>query len=153
MTRARGRKGLVAAAVALSLVMLALIAGTLARLLFPPEETPSHLAPLADGTPEDAMLGLVLIDITDEDTAAFYHVAEQGVYVLAADESSPAYLAGVRSGDRIVAVNGVLVDASGELTAIQAALPVGEPLVLLISRGAEGLMLTVALGAGAGIAV
>lgn len=153
MTQARGRKGLVAAAVALSLVMLALIAGTLARLLFPPEETPSLLATPADGTPEDAMLGLVLIDITDEDTAAFYHVAEQGVYVLAVDESSPAYLAGVRSGDRIVAANGVPVDASGELTAIQAALPVGERLVLLLSRGAEGLMLTVALGAGADIAV
>lgn len=54
----------------------------------------------------DGALDMVLIDIEDQDAASHYHVNTLGVYVLAVDQGSEAYEAGVRSGDRIVSANG-----------------------------------------------
>ena len=54
----------------------------------------------------DASLGMMLIDIADEKAAASYHVDMLGVYVLMVEEEGPAFRAGVRSGDRLVSVDG-----------------------------------------------
>lgn len=58
----------------------------------------------------DGALDMVLIDIEDQDAASHYHVNTLGVYVLAVDQGSEAYEAGVRSGDRIVSANGAAGD-------------------------------------------
>lgn len=68
-------------------------------------------------------LGMVLIDIADEKTAASYHVEECGVYVLAVDEDSQAYGAGIRSGDRIISVNGMYIDSTSEFETAQQHFP------------------------------
>lgn len=69
----------------------------------------------AGGSP----LGMVLIDVDSERAAASYHVEQLGVYVLAVDENSQAYHAGVRSGDRIVSLNGARIFSTSEWEAAQ----------------------------------
>ena len=69
----------------------------------------------------DGALDMVLIDIEDQDAASHYHVNTLGVYVLAVDQGSEAYEAGVRSGDRIVSANGQPVTSTGEFGLLQSA--------------------------------
>ena len=46
----------------------------------------------------EGALDMVLIDIEDQDAASHYHVNTLGVYVLAVDQASEAYAAGVQVG-------------------------------------------------------
>jgi len=89
---------------------------------------------------KDDTLGMVLIDIPDQDAAAFYHVVRLGVYVLAVDEDSQAYALGVRSGDRLSSVNGVDVATTGDFTRLQEAAGAGAPLKVTFDRGNEERM-------------
>ena len=82
-------------------------------------------------------LGMVMIDIADEKAADSYHVDELGVYVLAVDEKSRAYQAGVRSGDRLVNMNGLAVKSTGEFMALQEQLTPRQRIVFDFQRGAE----------------
>lgn len=92
----------------------------------------------------NGMLDMVLIDIEDQDAATHYHVDALGVYVLAVDQKSQAYAAGVRSGDRIVSANGIPVSSSGEFGMLRAGLePSGKlEMVLERSQGEESLTVT-----------
>lgn len=129
------RKRVFAAAAAL--LALTAAAGLWARLN--PRET-SGAVSASDGSMPD----LVLIDISDQEAAASYHVETLGVYVLAVDQTSQAYAAGVRSGDRIVSANGVPVSTSNEFGTLRAQLePSGElEMVLERGHGAESLTVT-----------
>ncbi len=60
--------------------------------------------------------GMMLIEISDQEAAAFYHVDRLGVYVLAVDEASKAYLSGVRSGDCLMSVSQINVSTINEFT-------------------------------------
>lgn len=84
---------------------------------------------------ESDTFGMVLIDIPDDEAAAFYHVDHLGVYVLAVDEESRAYRLGVRSGDRLFSVNGCTVTSAAEFALIQEEADTGEQLVILFYRG------------------
>ena len=91
---------------------------------------------------EDAVtpdpLGLLLIDVDAAAQSADFPVTESGVYVLAVAENSPAQRAGLRSGDRIVSLNGVRVLATGELYELLARVVEGDPVLLAGLRdGAE----------------
>ena len=92
---------------------------------------------------------MVLIDIEDQDAASHYHVNTLGVYVLAVDQSSQAYAAGVRSGDRIVSANGVPVTSSGEFGQLRAELEPSAVLEMVLERseGEENLTVTLVEGA------
>ena len=100
-----------AAAVLLACIFLAVL--LLAELRREAPENPEITSPF----------GMVLINIADQKVAASYHVDELGVYVLAVDENSQAYRAGVRSGDRIVSVNGAAIHSTGDLEAAQRLFP------------------------------
>lgn len=100
-----------AAAVLLACILLAVL--LLAELRREAPENPEITSPF----------GMVLINITDQNVAASYHVDELGVYVLAVDENSQAYCAGVRSGDRIVSINGTPIHSTGDLEAVQWLFP------------------------------
>lgn len=82
-------------------------------------------------------LGMVLIDIADEESADHYHVEEQGVYVLAVQESSAAYQAGLRSGDRLVLLDGCPVTSTADFAAAQEALRPLQPVSISFSRRNE----------------
>ncbi len=100
----------------IAFVLLLLAGAALVVLLL------SHygLAPMEPSMPDlsspyGQSLGMVLIDIQSEETAAYFHVSQLGVYVLAVDESSAAYAAGLRSGDRITAFNGAQVSGTADI--------------------------------------
>ena len=75
---------------------------------------------------DGSAMGMMLIEIPDAGSASFYHVDALGVYVLAVNEKSQAYRLGVRSGDRIVSMNGTEVNSESQLTQEQKALPNGK---------------------------
>lgn len=86
---------------------------------------------------EDNTFGMLLIDISDDDAAAFYHVDRLGVYVLAVDEDSQAYRQGVRSGDRLSGINGSAVTSTSEAARIQSSLAADEKLEMTFHRGLD----------------
>lgn len=136
MEHVHERKGFMVAAVVLCVLMLALITLTMARMLRPGDNMTVYGDDTWINTTEsDDTLGMVLIDIADNDTACHYHVSEMGVYVLAVGENTEAYQKGVQSGDRIVSANGVAINLSSELNEMQASLAWDEMLVLTLSRG------------------
>lgn len=91
----------------------------------------------------DGALDMLLIDIADGDAAVHYHVSVFGVYVLAVDEQSAAYASGVRSGDRIISLNGVLVDSSAQFASLYEK--ADQPAELMLARGEDGEMVTIVL--------
>lgn len=95
---------------------------------------------------ETSAHGMVLLDIADQEAAAFYHVEQFGIYVLAVDEDSQAYRAGVRSGNRIETVNGMEVLSTDEFVRLQetASSPEGMEIVFCLDR--EPFQLKVRLG-------
>ena len=95
----------------------------------------------------DGTTGMILIDIADRDTADHYHVTDLGVYVLSVSETSQAYQAGIRSGDRIVSANGVTMGSSAELEALQNDMEPGGVLQLRLSRGPDANLINVSLSA------
>ncbi len=131
-------------AVGLGVALLVLAAGMLFWRAAPRDSGGTQTLVATD---ENA-LDLVLIDIADRDAAAVYHVNEPGVYVLAVNEQSAAYTAGVRSGDRIVSMNGVLVSTSGEFSTLRAALEPPWKMVLELARGPGAQRLTVTMNDG-----
>lgn len=106
------RFGKKAALIALTVLLCAGITAVV-LIVRAPQEEPASRSPL----------GMLLIDIADKETASSYHVEECGVYVLAVDENSQAYDAGVRSGDRIVSINGMRVGSTSELEDVQRRFP------------------------------
>ena len=146
MKEGRREQSLTVILTVVCLVMLTLIGFRLYTVLSSPERTDADASqPFVNDVSADGLPGMVLIDIDTSAAAAKYHVSEPGVYVLAVDESSGAYLAGVRSGDRIVSANGVAVSASGEL--LDVDFPDG--LTLLLSRC--GREITILLDTGSQI--
>jgi len=122
-------------AVILCAVMLFFCLGTLAVYLF------SGLSDFDDLAVEDG-LGMVLIDLPDEEAAALYHVSQYGVYVLAVDENSHAYERGIRSGDRMVYVNGVPIMNAADFSSVQDGINVGQSMEITFHRDAENNTLT-----------
>ena len=131
----KGKRVIVSAASVLAAAAIALCLWTLlesrADIAKPPE-------------PGEGALDMVLIDIEDPDAASRYHVNTLGVYVLAVDQRSQAYAAGVRSGDRIVSANGVPVTSSGEFGLLRAELEPSAALEMVLERsqGEESLTVT-----------
>ncbi len=93
----------------------------------------------------NGMLDMVLIDIEDQDAATHYHVDALGVYVLAVDQESQVYAAGVRSGDRIVSANGIPVSSTGEFGMLRAGLDASGELEMVLERSQEEESFTVTL--------
>lgn len=91
--------------------------------------------------PEDVIpsgtLGMVLIDIADDEAADFYHVEEHGVYVLAVEQASQAYRAGIRSGDRLLDVNGCPLSSTMAFAAVQEGFQPQQPISLSFFRRSE----------------
>ena len=82
--------------------------------------------------------GLLLVELTDEESMLFYHVTTPGVYVLAVTEGSEAALAGVSSGDRVTHLGGQAVETSSQVTAIMETLPEGEIFQMILEDANSG---------------
>lgn len=145
----RGHKGLVVAFAVLC-VLLLIAVGLLLALQLRALEGRSSSDSL---TLTEDVSDMVLIDITDEEAATYYHVTELGVYVLAVEENSQAYKMGIRSGDRIVSANGVFISSSDELNELESRLEYDEELVLVIARGLENELMTIQMGMSANLSI
>lgn len=77
-------------------------------------------------------LGLTLIDVNDTYTAWYYGVNSLGVYVYESKYSDK-----IKTGDRIVSVNGTEVSTSGEVKSVISECQVGDIVTIRISRGGK----------------
>lgn len=79
-------------------------------------------------------LGASAIDIVSQYYALYYSVPEYGVYIQSVSAGSDAANAGIRSGDRIVSVDGVEISSSAELEKLVKAHSVGETVTVTLKR-------------------
>ncbi|MDR1794143.1 MAG: trypsin-like peptidase domain-containing protein [Erysipelotrichaceae bacterium] len=90
-----------------------------------------------------ASIGISVQEVTEQ-TASFYH-SEAGVYVTAVIEGGAADLAGVKSGDLIVSLDGQAVDSVAVLKAIKENHSPNDKLELVVKRDGKTLTLEITL--------
>ena len=89
------------------------------------------------------MLGISMLEVFDRYTANRYNVKDYGVYVSAVGEGSDAEKAGMKSGDRLVSINGTEVDSYATAKKLIQACSVGDTAVIVVSRGSSEITLNV----------
>lgn len=90
-------------------------------------------------------LGVMLVDINDERSAATYGVDEYGCYIYQVNADSNAAYAGLRAGDRIIAIDGQKIDNGDEVVEIIAGHRVNDSIDLLIERNGREMEVGVTL--------
>lgn len=90
-------------------------------------------------------LGITIIDISDEQTALMYRVSEPGLYIYSVNSGSAASEAGLKSGDRIISINGTEVDNKTDFQKELKSYSVGETITLKIQRGSNTMDINVTL--------
>ncbi len=80
------------------------------------------------------VLGVNLIDISDERTARYYGLDSTGVYIQSVESGSIADLGGLQAGDRVLSFGGVEVSSADELKAALASHSVGDRVEIKVSR-------------------
>lgn len=117
-------------------LMIATLLWQLLPILVPSARTETRDMAQLDLTQEqNTSLGMLLIDIQTQETAAHFHVNELGVYVLSVDEDSAASRAGLCSGDRIVSCNGQPISTTADFS--ELAPPSGEGVSMVVRRKTE----------------
>ena len=82
--------------------------------------------------PDKAFVGITIRDI-DSDYAEYYHLDGAGVYIVNVT-SDEADKAGLRSGDKIISINGKKVSNSSDFKARVHENEVGDTVTIVISR-------------------
>ncbi len=95
------------------------------------------------GRPE---LGVIVISISDTETAAMYGVNALGIYVYSVNAGSAAEAAGLQAGDRLISIEDVEVSALTDVSDAVEAREVGDVVNLLIARNGQMLTVSVTLG-------
>ena len=80
------------------------------------------------------VLGVSLVDITDERPARYYGLDSTGVYIQSVESGSIADKGGLQAGDRLLSFGGVEVSTADELKAALAAHSVGDRVEIKVSR-------------------
>ncbi|MCL1905558.1 MAG: trypsin-like peptidase domain-containing protein [Clostridiales bacterium] len=88
-------------------------------------------------------LGVTLITITDEQVAASYNLTSPGIYIFRVEQGSNAERAGLKSGDRLVKVNGQGISDDGQVREIIQKLSVGQTISVEYER--NGVNYTVSI--------
>ena len=90
-------------------------------------------------------VGLNLLTIRDQQTAFQYRVSEFGVYVYSTVKGSSAELAGFKTGDLILSVDGIEIETSDDIKDIFNDREVGEALEVKVLRGDKEVELQLVL--------
>ena len=90
-------------------------------------------------------LGVSLVAITDERTAAQYRVSELGVYIAQVTDGSDAANAGLQAGDLIQSVNGTEIESVDDVANIVDDSSVGDTLEIVILRDGKQQTVSVTL--------
>ena len=93
-----------------------------------------------------AYLGVSLLDITSEQMARMYNVSESGTYIYNVGDNTAAADAGLKSGDRIVTINGTEITSSDDVKNLVSESSVGDTLTFVIKRGLTEETITVTVG-------
>ena len=93
-----------------------------------------------------AYLGVSLLDITSQQMARMYNVSETGTYIYSVQENSAAADAGLKSGDRIVSINGQEITSNEDVRNLISSSTVGDELTFVISRSGQEQTVTVTVG-------
>ncbi len=93
-------------------------------------------------------LGVKILDVMDANTAAQIGVSSTGVYVVEVTPGGGAEAAGVKAGDRIIAVDDTAVSSSNSVKSYLADKQVGDTVNLQVEREGKVLTLAVTLGSG-----
>lgn len=90
-------------------------------------------------------LGVTMIEINDKVTAAQYNVSDYGVYIAQVNANSDAYYGGLKSGDRVVSINGEKIETSSQIKDIIENSSVGDKLSFVVKRGTKEVNLEITL--------
>ena len=91
-------------------------------------------------------LGVSIYDVTDAQTAQQLGVSSYGVYVVKVTAGSGAEAAGVKPGDRILAIADVAVSSSNDVKGYLQDKEVGDTVTLQVERQGKVISLDVTLG-------
>ena len=91
-------------------------------------------------------LGVSLVDVSDAQTAMQYGVNEKGVYISEVTSNSAASKAGLKSGDRIVSVDGTDVSSATDVKSAIEKKAVGDTVKIKVSRNNQTVEVSVTLG-------
>lgn len=80
------------------------------------------------------VLGVNLINITDERTVRYYGLEHTGVYIQSVQSGSIADLGGLQAGDRVISFGGTAVSTGDELKAALATHSVGDRVEVKVER-------------------
>ena len=91
-------------------------------------------------------MGITYLAVTDAQTAAQLNVTAYGVYVVDVVQGGPADKAGLKTGDRIVSIDGTEIAQKDDLGTLIQQHAAGDTLSITVAR--EGQMQTVSLTLG-----
>ena len=91
-------------------------------------------------------MGITYIAVTDAQTAAQFNVNAYGVYVVDVVQGGPADKAGLKTGDRIVSIDGTEIAQKDDLGTLIQQHTAGDTLSITVAR--DGQMQTVSLTLG-----
>ena len=91
-------------------------------------------------------MGITYIAVTDAQTAAQFNVNAYGVYVVDVVQGGPADKAGLKTGDRIVSIDGTEIAQKDDLGTLMQQHTAGDTLSITVAR--NGQMQTVSLTLG-----
>ena len=83
------------------------------------------------------VLGVTLVDITDERTAHYYGLEHTGVYLQSVQSGSIADLGGLRAGDRLVSFGDAQITTGDDLKTALAAHSVGDRVDVKVVRNGK----------------
>ena len=83
------------------------------------------------------VLGVTLVDITDERTAHYYGLEHTGVYLQSVQSGSIADLGGLRAGDRLVSFGDAQISTGDDLKTALAAHSVGDRVDVKVVRNGK----------------
>lgn len=101
---------------------------------------------IENGSVARPALGVKIYDVSDTATAQQLGVSSTGVYVVEVTAGGGAEAAGVKAGDRIIAVDDTAVSTSNNVKSYLADKNVGDTVNLQVEREGKVLTLTVTLG-------
>lgn len=90
-------------------------------------------------------LGVTMVDIWDQRTALAYRVDEYGVYILNVVTGSNAEVAGLQAGDRIINIDGEIIESGDQVVDIISTYSVGEVMDMTIKRGGEEMQVQITM--------
>ena len=91
-------------------------------------------------------LGVTVISVSDFQSAMQYGVSSLGVYIQSVNSGSGAEKAGLKAGDRIVSVDGTLVEATGDVTGVLDEHEIGDTVEVQVAREGQLISMQVTLG-------